>query len=93
MKNLSKTSFMNLLFPKAVFQVAICTFLINTPTLYKNIQSKTHKNECRGSKNGSPNALLCFGVLRLVYLLMCFFEFEVAIYELPDVVLFPEMYI
>ena len=79
MENLSKTSFMNLLFPKAVFQVAICTFLINTPTLYKNIQSKTHKHECRGSKNGSPNALLCFGVLRLVYLLMCFFEFEVAI--------------
>ena len=34
-----------------------------------------------------------FGVLRLVDSLKCFITFETAIYELPDVVLFPEMYI
>ena len=63
MENLSKTSFMNLLFPKAVFQVAICTFLINTPTLYKNNECKTHKIEVRASKNVKANAFLCFDVL------------------------------
>ena len=56
---------MNLIFQKMAFHIVICTFQINTPTLYKNNECKTHKIEFRASKNVKANAFLCFDVLFL----------------------------
>lgn len=54
---------MNLIFQKMAFHIVTCTFQINTPTLYKNNECKTHKIEFRASKNVKANAFLCFDVL------------------------------
>ncbi len=49
-QNHSKTLFLNLFIQKMQFHIVICTFQINTPTLYKNNQCKTHRIEFRASK-------------------------------------------
>jgi hypothetical protein len=70
----------------------MCAFQINTPSLYKNNQCETHKNEFRASIKGTANAFLWFDDLFEVNYIKWNNEFEIAILELPNVILFPDMY-